>query len=585
MSMITAGNTAHFSVAYDSALSAAGPAMAQAVLSACESDFSTLSYLFAVSLPAANLPIQVNIVSGSGGANNNLVNVINCTVPSTFIPANLPALVVAEEAEIFMTAQNKGWIANWSHGEALSRVCAQVLYPSLRYLWSTGNSWLNGSPSSTTPARWDGVDGVKQTDQDNVATGCGSLFLNYLAYQLGFPWTHIIQAGALPNNTLQNTATALGLSPATAFSDFLTLLDTYFPPSTQAQLHDDDPFPLGRPSLYLRHNLTDDGTYEVGPLADSPDIIVRNNVVASPQATFSTAASIASATESDPNVLDTQDNYVYLRVWNRGTEDATNVTATVYWSPPATLVTPSMWNLIGSAPLADVPTGNVVEVTAPGITWPQANIPAPGHYCFVATAGSANDPAPSPTSFGSFQEFVDYIYSHNNITWRNFNVVGVPMHVHPVPHPFPGHIPLPFLLTGAPDRAHKFTFEIGAVLPEGGRLALQVAENLGQALRPAGADVDQHDDATTDPRQPRRIRISLDPARRQWLREITLPAGTAAPSHLLVHIPEGQTLRMHDIFIRQLYAGREVGRITWRLVPVPERVPVPPPLRQEPATT
>jgi hypothetical protein len=561
MAMITAGNTAHFGVAYDSALSSAGLAMAQAVLTACEEDFATLSYLFAVSPPAGNLPFQINIVSGSGGGYNDLVRVINCTVPATFIPANLPALVVAEEAEIFMTAQQRGWIPTWSDGEALSRVCAQILYPTLRFLWSTGTSWLNGDPSSTTAARSDWIDSVKHTDQDNVATGCGSLFLNYLAYQIDIPWTHIIRGGALPTNTLKDTAVSLGLSPATAFSDFLTLLNTHYPPTQHANIPDDDPFPLGQPSLYLRHNLADDGTYQVGPLANSPDIIVRNTAVASPQATFSTAASRASDTESDPNVLDTQDNYVYLRVWNRGM-DAPNVTATVYWSPPATLVTPSMWNLVGSAAFADVPPGNVVKVSTPGITWPQASIPTAGHYCFVATVGSTSEPAPNPADFGSFQDFVDYIYSHNNITWRNFNVVSISQQNHPVPH-----IRLPFLITGAPKGSHTFTFETQATLPNGSELALDVPKDIGRGLRAPKAEVVHYHDSATNLREPGRVRLTLQPGKRQTLGEITLPGGLESASQLLVYLPEEHRERAHEVFVRQLYEGREVGRITWRLVP------------------
>src|SRR5262249_8902587 len=144
-------------------------------------------------------------------------------------------------------------------------------------------------------------------------------------------------------------------------------------------------------------------------LASSPDIIVKNNAVANPQATYSTTASINSDHESDPNVIDGQNNYVYLRVWNRGT-DAPNVTTNVYWSPPASLVSPNLWNLIGSAQLADVPPGNVVQVTSPGITWPSANIPGPGHYCFLATAGNEVEPAPSPDTFNTFNDFIDYIY-------------------------------------------------------------------------------------------------------------------------------------------------------------------------------
>src|SRR5262249_792587 len=153
------------------------------------------------------------------------------------------------------------------------------------------------------------VTNTEQTDQDSVSIGCGTLFYYYLANQLNSSWRDIIAAGA---GTLEQTAANLGV--ANAFVNFSALLAHYFPVNQNAHLVDDDPFPLGRPSLYLRHNLVDDGTSQVGPLASSPDIIVKNNAVANPQATYSTTASINSDHESDPNVIDGQNNYVYLRV-------------------------------------------------------------------------------------------------------------------------------------------------------------------------------------------------------------------------------------------------------------------------------
>jgi hypothetical protein len=63
------------------------------------------------------------------------------------------------------------------------------------------------------------------------------------------------------------------------------------------------------------------------------------------------------------------------------------------------------------------------------------------------------------------------------------------------------------------------------------------------------------------------MRLDLDPNGRQVLGEADVPAGTAAVSHLLVHVPAEHRGRVHTVAIRQLYAGREVGRITWRLVP------------------
>jgi len=585
MPSIEYGSTANFVVFYDSTFTGGtqpdGPALAQAVIDACEYDLTRLSLLFGGILPpASSLPIQVNLVPGTGGANNNLVNVINCNCNVNTEAAGLPGLVVAEEAEIFMNLQGKGWIANWSNGEALSRVSGQILYPSRAWLFQTGNAWLNGQATSPNPARSDWVDDVWHSDQDPVSVGCGSLFLNYLAYQLNFRWPDIIAAGAPTTNTLAETATLLGVS--NAWLDFSSLIATYLPPGTslpprptslgQPPEPTDDPFPFGPlpsvPALYMRHNLADDGTSHTGSLSDSPDIILRNAPVADPQATFSTPASIASDTESDADVLAGQTNYVYLRVWNRG-DDAANVFATVYWSPPATLVSPNLWTLIGSAYYPDVPAGSAVQVSTPGITWPADQLPAAGHDCFVATVGNADAPAANPASFASFTDFVNYIYANNNITWRNFNVVT------PGPHPLPwpwGHfVALPFVIAGAWDDRHAFVLETHAELPGESQVALQVPHWIGRGLAPAPPRSEEVDDAVTDPRQPQRLRIPLSAEGHHVLGRIELPAGTAAASHLLVHIPVERHHQPYKVMIRQLYEQREVGRITWLLLPKRER--------------
>jgi hypothetical protein len=564
MTMVLAGQTTHFTVSYDDSITlangyqATGLALAQAVLASCENDLTTFSDLFGGIMPApASLPFQINLVPGTGVASHPtcLSTVITCTISANSDTVGVPLQMDAEVAEVFMATQGRGVNCLYSNGEALSRVLPTVLYPKLRLRFMVGTSWLN----SMAPSRPDWVTNSEQTDRDFVSIGCGTLFYNYLAYQLNFSWRDIIAAGA---GTLAQTAANLGVP--NPFANFAALLAQYFPTNQRANLVDDDPFPLGRPSLYLRHNLADDGTSQTGPLATSPDIIVKNNPVANPQATYSTAASINSDQESDPNVIDGRDNYVYLRVWNRGT-DATNVTATVYWSPPATLVTPSLWNLIGSALFADVPPGNLVQVSSPGITWPSASIPGPGHYCFVATVGNAADPAPNPGTFNTFNDFVNYIYAHNDITWRNFNVVGMGQH-RPGGH-FQGFIPLRFLVTGAWDKPHTFAFETFAGLPPGSRMALQVPHWLGRGLRPAHTNLEEHEDVDADPDDRRRVRIPLHGHAPQRLGEVELRARIAAASHLLVHIPEKHRDRPWQVAIRQLYAGREVGRITWRLVP------------------
>lgn len=397
------------------------------------------------------------------------------------------------------------------------------------------------------------------------------MFLNWLADQLGHRWPAIVQAGAPVTNTLAETAQLLGL--ASPWQEFSSLIAAQLPPGSNLPSHPtelgqpseptDDPYPLGPPAtqlpaLYLRHNLADDGTTHTGSLSDSPDIIVRNNPVANPQATFSTAASIASDAESDPTVLPGQANYVYLRGWNRGA-DAPNTFATVYWSPPSTLVTPDLWTLIGSAYYPDLPPGSLVEVSNPGIVWPSDEIPAVGHYCFVAMIGNAAAPAPDPSSFATFDDFMNYVYANNNLTWRNFNVgqpgqFGLPPHLRQLQR-------MPFLVAGAWDRPRLFEIEVEAELPGESKLVLDFPHWLGCAARPG--EVEERDDPEHEGPDRRRRLIPLPAKGRHSLGELELPAGARAHSRVLVEVPAGRRKEPHRIVIRQLYKGREAGRITW----------------------
>jgi hypothetical protein len=61
--------------------------------------------------------------------------------------------------------------------------------------------------------------------------------------------------------------------------------------------------------------------------------------------------------------------------------------------------------------------------------------------------------------------------------------------------------------------------------------------------------------------------MTLPADRAYRLGEINLRAKTAAASHLLVHIPAERHTRPHKVMIRQLYGAREVGRITWLIMP------------------
>jgi serine protease len=306
------------------------------------------------------------------------------------------------------------------------------------------------------------------------------------------------------------------------------------------------------PDLYLRDYVGDSGNPTSGTVSISPDIIVRQAAVATPQFTYGAG----SGTENDPALsqdVDTgHNNFVYVRVLNRGGSIAANVEVDIYWSPPSTLVSPNLWNFIGTAVLPSVPVGNVLTV-ANGITWPAASIPGPGHYCFVAVAGNAQDPKPAPSTFSSWDQFVNYVTNNNNIAWRNFDVVPGP----PSAGPPPGFYELDFIVAGAFDTSHRFELEAEGRLPEGSRVFLDVPVWLADSLRPHPCEVKQDSKREM-------VRVPLHPFGLQRLGSAVLHAKSTAKCQLRVQIPEKQRLYAHEFAVRQLYKKIEVGRLTWR---------------------
>ncbi len=117
------------------------------------------------------------------------------------------------------------------------------------------------------------------------------------------------------------------------------------------------------PDIYLRDFVGDNGDPHLGAISSSPDIILRQMAVPDPQAAFGAG----SGTENDMTLgyeaEAGQDNFVYVRVRNRGGSAAADVTATVYWAPPSTLLTPDLWTLLGSTTLPNVPTGDLLTVS------------------------------------------------------------------------------------------------------------------------------------------------------------------------------------------------------------------------------
>ena len=309
------------------------------------------------------------------------------------------------------------------------------------------------------------------------------------------------------------------------------------------------------PDVYLRDFVGDVGDPHTGAISASPDIILLKAAEPNPQTAFGEGSGTENSNTLGSEAEAGQNNFLYVRVRNRGGANATNVTATVFWSPPATLVTPNLWTLVGTANLPSVPSGNLLTVSN-GITWPSAQIPATGHYCFVGLIGNAADPAPSPADFLNWNNFQSFIRNNNNVTWRNFNVVDYD----PSASEDPNFAIAAFFVAGAPDKARLFRLESVAKLPEGARVLLEAPEYFVDALRHSRAQIKIDRKRGT-------VRIPLSPHGAHEWGSALLAAGALIPVRLLVSIPKAQRPAAYDVYVRQTYERQEVGRITWRFAP------------------
>jgi hypothetical protein len=299
---------------------------------------------------------------------------------------------------------------------------------------------------------------------------------------------------------------------------------------------------------YLRDYVGDSGDPTGGGVSLSPDIIVRQAPVADPQGSFGEGSGTENNAMLSEPVLAAHDHSVYVRLQNRGGSADANVAVDVYWSPPSTLVTPNLWNAIGTVTVPSVPVGDVLTVSDE-LHWPAAAVPGAGHYCFVAVSGSGSDPAPSPTAFSTWNNWLTYVTNNNNVAWRNFDVVPGP--------PEQGMHAFPFVIPGAFDKARVFELQAFGNLPRGSKVELRLPVALARQLKIPLAGID---------RQEGHVAIPLNPFGRRQIGHGAIEAKSVNECELVVSVPEEtyKTRGRFEFAVRQLYREREVGRLTWR---------------------
>ncbi|MDJ0944484.1 MAG: S8 family peptidase [Kiloniellales bacterium] len=308
------------------------------------------------------------------------------------------------------------------------------------------------------------------------------------------------------------------------------------------------------PDIYIRDNVGDIGDPHTGAISSSPDIILLPTTVANPQAAFGEG----SGTENDASLgfeaTAGQDNFLYARVRNRGGTPAINVSAEIFWSPPSTLVTPDLWTSVGTVTIPSVPIGDMLTCSD-ALTWPETEIPAPGHYCFVGLIGTDGDPAPAPADFLDFNNFRNFIRNNNNVTWHNFNVVPRD------PGDPEAEFALPWLMPGAPEERIQFALEITLRLPKRAEVLLEMPFGF---LRDFDAqvklvDIDKENDRGT---------AQLPPMGRLLFGPALMPARARYQMSFRVRLNSKDEDTVYPIDVRQLFEGKEeVGRLSWRFDP------------------
>lgn len=226
-----AGQTQNFVIFSDG--TADGDAAAQAMLNSCEADFAATQAWFG-GLTPPNLPMNVYADPNAGGA-------YHVTCPGTDIhvlsdPNLAPGFLTAEIVEVFEAAINNGWDCGFTNGESLSRVLAFDRHPEIASDFNpTEQDWWGSGHA-------DYVNDNSAGDTDQVANGCGDLFLYYLHSQLTFDWGAISTTGGQTLGACYQALT--GYDPQQGFSDFINALSTIDQGGTLALPASGNPFPI-----------------------------------------------------------------------------------------------------------------------------------------------------------------------------------------------------------------------------------------------------------------------------------------------------------------------------------------------------
>jgi hypothetical protein len=301
-----------------------------------------------------------------------------------------------------------------------------------------------------------------------------------------------------------------------------------------------------RPDVFMRDHISDTGEEPFGGalLCRSPDIIPRQNPVPDPEAVFGAGAwddgNLGQPVEAG------QDNHVYVRIANRGNAPD-DVSVSVYWTPASSFPHPAAWNLIGTLEVPGVVPGEH-RVAGP-VAWPAESIPPTGHFCLVAVVDSVRDPLELPDAFSSVQAYLDFVRLHNNLCYRNVEVVDVTPDAPPPSYSF--------LMRGLPRKAARFRLAVHHRLPPGGEIDTEIRKRLPGRV---GTDVLKAGRRRVK-RRPDLSTFRAQDARPLHVRDIPLYRMEEVEVRISIRLPRNAAPGRYRIYADQFWGKAQLGRV------------------------
>lgn len=299
--------------------------------------------------------------------------------------------------------------------------------------------------------------------------------------------------------------------------------------------------------VYIRDFIGDNGDrHRSSRVSSSPDIVVRQKPYTNPNAQIGEFSGNRNNPGLSQPVGHNSQHYIYVRGLNRTNRDSNSVDVEVFYSAPSTLMIPSKWKSCGRGTIQNIPGNNKLGVSN-AIPWHTQGV-AKGHYCFVAVLDALYDQAPDLREVRNASSFANFIRKHNNVAWRNFNVVSTRNRYGQEFTEYPAEI--------GSFKTDKMSLFLSSNLPNDCILELIVPYNLKDKFK---INVDQD---TQDPTLGI-IRINNPSRNLKLIEEELLPESSNIS--IRYSIRPTHFNKSFEIAIFQTFLGMEIGRITWLL--------------------